>query len=145
MRGASLVLCLADRPPYRIARWVNRACHAESVPHLSAGQLPPVVRVGPLVVPGATACTSCLELRLREENPLYDRLEALRSRDERPLSALGPTSGVVGSLLAMEALHLLSGLARPATHGAVWSLDLRTLIATTEQVERRPDCNVCNA
>ena len=141
--GASLVLCLADRPPYAIARWVGAACHAEGVAHLSAGQLPPVVRVGPLVVPGETACSACLECQLRDENPLYDRLEALRTADERPLAALGPASGVVGCVIATEALHRLTGLATPATLGSVWTLDLRTLAGAMTPVARREDCAVC--
>jgi bacteriocin biosynthesis cyclodehydratase domain-containing protein len=141
--GASFVLACADRPPYLIARWINRACLDARVPHISAGQLPPTIRVGPLAMPGETACVGCLELALREENPLYDRLERLRSDDTRPLATLGPASGIVGSLIATEVLHHLTGLARPATRDAVWTMDLRTLAAERTEVVRRPDCPEC--
>jgi bacteriocin biosynthesis cyclodehydratase domain-containing protein len=140
IRGADVVLGLADRPPYAIGRWINAAALAERVAYLGAGQLPPLIRVGPLVVPGETACTGCHELALREATPLYDRLEALRRADLRPLATLGPASGIVGSVLAMEVLHHLTGLVAPATRGAVWTLDLRTLAAAVEPVARRADC-----
>ena len=143
--GASFVLACADRPPYLIARWVNRACLDAGVPHISAGQLPPTVRVGPIVVPGETACAECLELALREENPLYDELERLRSRSERPLATLGPASGIVGSVIATEVLHFITGLAAPATAGHVWTLDLRTLASDRIAVERRAGCAACGA
>jgi bacteriocin biosynthesis cyclodehydratase domain-containing protein len=143
IEGASFVLGLADSPPYAIARWINRACHAAGVPHMSAGQLPPTLRVGPTVVPGETACLECLELALREENPLYDRLETLRRADGRPLATLGPASGIVGSIIASEVLHFVTGLARAATLDSVWSMDLRTLAVERTAVTRRPDCRVC--
>jgi bacteriocin biosynthesis cyclodehydratase domain-containing protein len=143
--GASFVLACADRPPYLIARWINRACLDAGVPHVSAGQLPPTVRVGPLVLPGRTACLGCLELALREDNPLYDRLERLRAGDARPMATLGPASGIVGSVIATEVLHHLTGLAPPATRDAVWTMDLRTLAGERTAVVRRPDCPECGA
>jgi bacteriocin biosynthesis cyclodehydratase domain-containing protein len=141
--GADLVAACADRPPYEIARWINRACARAGIAHISAGQLPPTVRVGPLVVPGATACLACLELALREENPLYDRLEALRRASAKPLATTGPASGVVGQVVASEVVHHLTGLVRPGTYDAVWTLDLRTLAAERMCVDRRAECPVC--
>ena len=143
IEGASLVLACADRPPYVIARWINRACLDAGIAHISAGQLPPTIRVGPLVEPGTTACLGCLELALREENPLYDRLERLRARDARPMATLGPASGIVGSMIATEVLHHLTGLAPPATRDAVWTMDLRTLASERRAIVRRPDCPEC--
>lgn len=144
IEGATFVLALADRPPYAIARWINRACHSAGVPHISAGQLPPTIRVGPIVVPGETACIECLELMLREQNPLYDRLEALRVADTRPMATLGPASGIVGSVIATEVLHFVTGLAPAATLNCVWSMDVRTLAAERTDVPRRSDCAVCS-
>jgi molybdopterin/thiamine biosynthesis adenylyltransferase len=141
--GADVVAACADRPPYEIARWINRACVRAGIAHVSCGQLPPTLRVGPLVVPGATACLACLELALREENPLYDRLEALRRASAKPTATTGPASGVVGQIVASELVHHLTGLVRPATRAAVWTLDLRTLEGRRTPVARRPDCPVC--
>jgi molybdopterin-synthase adenylyltransferase len=141
--GADVVAACADRPPYEIARWINRACVRAGIPHVSAGQLPPTLRVGPIVVPGETACLACLELALREENPLYDRLEALRRRSAKPMATTGPASGAVGQVVASELTHHLTGLVRPATYGAVWTLDLRTLEGHRRPVGRRADCPVC--
>ena len=143
VRGHDVVVACADQPAYDIARWINAACLAEGIPHISAGQLPPIVRVGPLVVPGETACLACLEAALREENPLYEQLEARRRADRRPHATLGPASGIVGQVIATEVLHHLTALARPATTGAVWTMDLRSLEAERTPVRRRAGCPAC--
>jgi hypothetical protein len=59
------------------------------------------------------------------------------------MATTGPASGIVGQVIASEAMHRLSGLVRPATHGAVWTLDLRTLAGALTPVARRADCPVC--
>ena len=141
--GHDFVIACADQPAYEIARWIGDACVREGIPHIGAGQLPPVIRVGPLVIPHRTACVRCLEAALREENPLYDQLEAQRARDQRPHATLGPASGIVGQVIASEVLHHLTGLCPPATLGAAWTLDMRTLTSESTPVRRRDDCRVC--
>ncbi len=142
-RARDLVAACADRPPYEIARWINRACARAGIPHISAGQLPPTVRVGPLVVPGATACLACLELALREENPLYDRLEALR-RDERRAAGddgTGERGGRPGRRVRGRAPpHRPGQTGNATTPSGRWTCAARrarTLVA------RRAECPVC--
>jgi bacteriocin biosynthesis cyclodehydratase domain-containing protein len=142
--GADLLIETADWPLYDLSRWVNEACTRAGVPHISAGQAPPLLRFGPLYVPGATACHACQEATTREAYPLFDALEAFRRSRPTPAAAtLGPASGMIGSVLSMEALHHLTGLAEPATLGTSIALDLRTLEVTREPIARRPDCPVC--
>ncbi|HZB75376.1 MAG TPA: ThiF family adenylyltransferase, partial [Solirubrobacteraceae bacterium] len=38
VRGHDVVVACADQPAYDIARWINAACLAEGIPHISAGQ-----------------------------------------------------------------------------------------------------------
>jgi bacteriocin biosynthesis cyclodehydratase domain-containing protein len=142
--GADLLIETADWPPYDLSRWVNEACTCAGVAHISAGQAPPLLRLGPLYVPGATACHACQEATTREAYPLFDALEAFRRSRPTPAAAtLGPASGMIGSVLSMEALHHLTDLAEPATLGTSIALDLRTLEVTREPIARRPDCPVC--
>jgi molybdopterin/thiamine biosynthesis adenylyltransferase len=57
---------------------------------------------------------------------------------------LGPASGVIGTLLAMEVMHLLVDDAPVATEGRALLVDMRTLETRWEAVERRRDCSACN-
>src|SRR5215213_9528600 len=108
--GADFVVCTADWPVHDIGRWVNRACLELRVPHTSAGQFPPRVRIGPTFVPGRTACLECQERAIRREFPLYDELVDHRKSAAPVAATLGAPSGLIGSLLAMEVIHWITGI-----------------------------------
>jgi molybdopterin/thiamine biosynthesis adenylyltransferase len=57
---------------------------------------------------------------------------------------LGPAAGVIGSLQALEALKLLTGVGEPLT-GAFLQVDLALLSFLRVSVERRADCPDCRA
>jgi molybdopterin/thiamine biosynthesis adenylyltransferase len=141
--GADLVVATADWPMYDLSRWVNRACVAAGVPWIGAGQVAPLVRIGPMHVPGLTGCMECQERAARSTYPLYDELAEWRQAHPTVATTLGWASGVIGSLLAGEIVHQLTGVSEPATTGTAITIDLRTLEATRERIERDPDCPVC--
>jgi bacteriocin biosynthesis cyclodehydratase domain-containing protein len=141
--GSDLIVDAADWPPYEIGRWINRAALALGIPWIAAAQFPPWLRVGPLYVPGETACLECQERAGRREHPLYDELADLRRRTPGYAATLGPASGLAGSAVAMEIVHHLTGAAEPASAGAAVLLDLRTLATRREPVARDPDCPEC--
>ena len=142
-RGADFVVETADSPPHEIGRWINAACVQLGLPHVSAGQFPPLVRIGPTYVPGETACLECQERAIRREFPLFDELVEHRKRASLPDATLGAASGLIGSLLAMEVIHHLTGICPPAALGSALIFDLRTFTTRREPVERDPSCPLC--
>ena len=140
--GATVLVVAADWPPYTLARWANAACIAVRVPFVLAGQAPPILKVGPIYLPGVTACFACHERALRAAFPHYDDYVAHAPRSVPRSATLGPASGLVGTALAMELLHLIAGR-RPAILGAVVTTDLRTLTTEYEAVPRAADCQAC--
>jgi bacteriocin biosynthesis cyclodehydratase domain-containing protein len=140
--GADLVIDVADHPPHALARWINAACVAAGVPHVTAGQAPPLLRIGPLYAPGGP-CLVCQERATARTHPHYDELTRHRELHPTPAVTLGPASAVIGGLLAMEALHLLAGEAAPATAGTAVLVDLATLEVRRERFSRDPTCPVC--
>jgi bacteriocin biosynthesis cyclodehydratase domain-containing protein len=141
--GADVLVLAADWPPYELGRWVNRACVSAGVPFLTAGQQPPVLKIGPAYVPGRGPCFACHERALAAESPLYRELAEHRRAHPTPATTLGPPSGVVGTLLALEVLHLLTGGEPIATQGRALLIDMRTLEQRWEVIERDPACAVC--
>jgi bacteriocin biosynthesis cyclodehydratase domain-containing protein len=141
--GSDVVLQFADWPAYEVERWVNSACVDAGIPHISAAQQPPLLRIGPTYVPGDSACFECQERGIRRGFPLYEELTARRRDQPRPATTLGPASGIVGTVVAMETLHLFLGLRPLATQGQAMMLDLRTLRSEWAEVARDPDCPVC--
>jgi bacteriocin biosynthesis cyclodehydratase domain-containing protein len=141
--GADALVLVADWPPYDLARWVNEACLARGVPFITAGQQPPLLKVGPTYVPGRGACLACHESAVRRDFPLYDELADGRRRDPPPATTLGPASGAIGALLGLEVMHLIASPDLPATHDRAMLLDMRTLEARWEAIERDPECHAC--
>jgi molybdopterin-synthase adenylyltransferase len=133
----------ADWPPYALGRWVDEACRDAGVPYVMAAQVPPVLKVGPTYVPGRTACFACQERQTAEAFPLYAELAEHRRRDPAPATTLGPASAIVGSMIAMEVMHLCLGWTPLATEGRAWMLDMRTLETRWEVIERLGDCPAC--
>ena len=140
--GADFVVCTADWPVHDIGRWVNRACLELRVPHTSAGQFPPRVRIGPTFVPGRTACLACQERAIRRDFPLYDELVDHRKSAAPVAATLGAPSGLIGSLLAMEVIHWITGISTPATLGRGLVFDLRDFSSHWESIEPDPDCEL---
>jgi bacteriocin biosynthesis cyclodehydratase domain-containing protein len=141
--GADALVLVADWPPYDLARWVNEACLARRVPFITAGQQPPLLKIGPTYMPGRGACLACHERHVRRDFPLYDELADCRRRDPPSATTLGPASGAIGTLLALEVMHLLAGSEPPATHDRALLLDMLTLDARWEAVERDRACAAC--
>jgi bacteriocin biosynthesis cyclodehydratase domain-containing protein len=143
VRDSSLVVDAADRPAHEIERWVNTACFEHGVPYITMSHFPPFARVGPLYVPGETGCFNCQERAYRRSYELYDHIVEQRRRTPSPAATLGPACAFVGGQVALDVVHLITGLCEPASKGRVRVFDTRTLEVSDEPVPRDPDCEVC--
>ncbi len=141
--GSDFVIDAVDWPVHDIERWCNSACFEAGIPYITMSHFPPVARVGPLYVPGATGCYACQEIAYRRDYPLYDVAVEQRRAKPSPAATLGPACGMIGGQVALEAMHLLTGLARPSTQGVSQMYDLRTMEVKREPVVPEPECPVC--
>lgn len=141
--GADFVVDAADWPAHDIERWCNAACFEAGIPYITMSHFPPVARVGPLYVPGKTGCFNCQEIAYRREYPLFDLAVEQRRAQPSPAATLGPACGLIGGQVGLEAMHLLTGLARPSTQGVAHLYDLRTMEVKRETVVPEPECPVC--
>ncbi len=143
LAGATVLVQAADQPAYDIFRWVDEACLAAGVPFITSGQYPPLIKVGPTYIPGVTACYECHERALRREFPLYEELAVRRQARHVSATTLGPASGLVGTMVALEVMHLLAGFRPLATEGRTLLLDMATFETRWETIDRDPDCPRC--
>ncbi|MET0559836.1 MAG: TOMM precursor leader peptide-binding protein [Solirubrobacterales bacterium] len=141
--GADVVIDAVDWPAYEIERWCNAACFEAGIPYISMSHFPPIARVGPLYVPGVTGCYACQEIAIRRDYPLFDVATEQQRQRSSPAATLGPPCGISGGHVAMEVLHLLTGLAEPSALGVAQVYDLRTMEIDREPVVPEPDCPVC--
>ena len=142
IEGADAVVAAADWPPHRIDRWVSEACFALGTPYIAMSQQPPLVRVGPLYVPGETGCYACQEAGFRRSFPDYDAIVETTC-PFATTAAFGPACAVIGGMAASEIAHVVAGLAAPMTRGRADFLDLSTGVARSEEVVRVERCRHC--
>ncbi|MFD0073513.1 TOMM precursor leader peptide-binding protein [Streptomyces sp. NPDC127166] len=110
-------------------------------PHLYAGVLEATGVVGPLVLPGGTACARCLQEERTDRDPVTPRLLAQwRSGAPHPLPAcdLGLATAVAG-LAAAHALAFLDG-DLPASTGTRWEASPPLLEWRAERLRPHPAC-----
>lgn len=141
--GSDVVIDAADWPAHEIERWCNSACFEAGIPYITMSHFPPIARVGPLYVPGRTGCFVCQEIGYRREYPLFDIAVEQRRAKPSPAATLGPACGLIGGQVAMEVLHQLTGLSRPASQGVAHIYDLRTMEVKREPVTPEPECPIC--
>jgi molybdopterin/thiamine biosynthesis adenylyltransferase len=128
VEGQDLVVDCSDSFATRYA--VNAACCAARVPLVEAG----VLGMSGLVMsikPGRTACYRCAFPSAPADAP--------RCADA---GVLGPAAGVIGSLQALEAMKLLTGVA-PAIADGFLQVDLATTEFLRVKASRRDDCPDC--
>ncbi|MFF3842057.1 TOMM precursor leader peptide-binding protein [Streptomyces sp. NPDC001930] len=122
--------------PLPAQRWVTTG-----TPHLYAGVIEATGVVGPLVLPGGTACARCLQEERTDREPDWPRLLAQwRSGARHPLPAcdLGLATAVAG-LAAAHALAFLDG-DLPASTGTRWEASLPLLEWRAERLRPHPAC-----
>ena len=132
IEGCDFVVETADWPMYELPRWVDEACRAHGIPHITAAQHPPLVRIGPMRIPGRSPCLACVEQEDRARFPLAGELEAFRAARERPSPTLGTASGLIGTLIATEIVHHLTGAHPPSTLNRSLVFDLATFESRLE-------------
>ncbi|WP_328536814.1 TOMM precursor leader peptide-binding protein [Streptomyces sp. NBC_00344] len=126
--------------PAHAADWIT-----SGTPHLYTGVLEGTGIVGPLVLPGGTACSGCLALRRAERDPGWPRMVAQwRSGRRNPVQAcdLGLATAVAG-LAAAHALTFIDG-DLPASTGARCEASLPLLDWRSARIGPHPDCS-CGA
>ncbi|MFI6859728.1 ThiF family adenylyltransferase [Streptomyces sp. NPDC050421] len=118
---------------------------SSGTPHLYAGVIEATGVVGPLVLPGGTACAGCLDLNRRDRDPQWPRMLAQWQSGRRTAVQacdLGLATAVAG-LAASHALAFLDG-ELPASTGARWEAALPLLDWRSEQIRAHVDCS-CGA
>ena len=128
--GADVVVDCSDTFATRYV--VNDACCEQGIPLVEAG----VLGFSGLVlsiVPGQSACYRCAF-------PVEPPPGSVPSC--REAGVLGAMAGIVGSIQALEALKLLTGVGDPLTD-AILQVDASGMALTRVSTERRPDCPSC--
>ena len=137
---------LAGRPVPAVTEEVDARSHATATPWLPVLIEAGALRVGPMVVPGTSACHRCFRRRLRQHAPARAVEAALErhftaSGDDEPYGHL-PGTAVLAATAAADVLDLAA--ADPAAAGGqVRQQDLASGRLTTGRVVGVHGCDRC--
>jgi len=130
LQGVDLVVDASDN--YTIRFSLNRACIDAAVPLVSAAAVRGEGQISVFDPVRGGPCYRCLY----PDDSSDSALSCSQS------GVLAPLVGVIGSLLAMEAIKVLSGYGE-SLRGALMLLDLKTMEFRKLKLPRRDDCPDC--
>lgn len=132
VEAVDLVLDGTDNYPVRFA--INRACIAAGVPLVSGAAVRSEGQLGVFDPGTGGPCYRCLY-------PTEGAETALSCSDS---GVLAPVVGVIGTLMAMEALKLLAGYGTPLK-GQLLVMDLYSMETRKLKLKSRQDCPDCTS
>jgi molybdopterin-synthase adenylyltransferase len=148
--GSDLVVCCLDAAQLNTIYKLNRVCLAGGLPWLFASPAGPEISVGPLFIPGRTACFTCYRMRTiacagnPDDAYKYEReLDRRRRDDSAQRAGMGTGAGLVANFAALEAVKVLSGVAESPLVGRLLTIRLTDLATELHTVLQKPWCPEC--
>jgi bacteriocin biosynthesis cyclodehydratase domain-containing protein len=124
--AARVHLLAAWRPVAKLSRLLDEMSHAWRAPFIEAVLETPHLRIGPVVVPGASACHGCFEQRTLQHAPRPDKHQILRDfYDAQPQQGPQGYLSAFAEIAAIRLAQLVRQLERdPDTAaGQVWQMN----------------------
>lgn len=128
---------------------LNTFCLQQNIPWLRLSLEPGEAIVGPLVLPGVSGCSACVELRRRAAQEqleaytmLRERFTTGRDRLQAPWLA-APSISMLSSLIAEEVTTLMRHPEQTRTRNAFFRLSLATLRTSLHRCLPDPHCPAC--
>jgi molybdopterin-synthase adenylyltransferase len=127
-----------------VARW-NEFCVLHKRPFLPVVLKDLVGFIGPLVIPGETACYECTRMRQRTHYPdpgLRQAIEAAAAQGA-PAGFLPPMSSMLGDMAAIELIRFFCLGTLPSRVGTLIEVSVLAREMTPRPVLKLPRCPVC--
>lgn len=150
LANADLILFCPDTPFDPNHDIVNRVALDTNVSWIRGVACQDWSIVGPAVIPSETACFQCYLHRAKRDLPGDVEFEAATSgfaedfQRARRFCEPNPIASIItGSMLAWEAIRLLTAPEKSVVLGAVWSFNLLSMRVRIQRILRYPRCPVC--
>jgi ribosomal protein S12 methylthiotransferase accessory factor len=148
--GCDLLVGCSSPRGTRAHHWLNRACLDRGIPAVHVHSGGDVALIGPLVVPGETACYLCWRLRaLACSDDVAEAMAAEESAGRRLLHPAHATTTLpglapyAGAIVALAVVRRLLALGEVAIAGAVHEFDGSRPLARLHRVLLVPRCPAC--
>ena len=140
LRDSDFIVLCGDNPMVKLREWINIYAVKNKIPYIGVSGS----WVGPMYVPGLSACYECEKDYYRKKYPMYDELiDWIINRTEsshRPAFAFRPS--LSGLLIAQQAVKYLSGVMNVEVTKGRWRMDLE-MNTGFEEIPRNHKCKIC--
>lgn len=146
-RKIDLVINCADKPTVdQTSEWVGEFCMPRGIPHIVGGGYNlHLSLIGQTVIPGRTACVKCFERQLERDNEIDPKRVKKLQVPNRKVGSLGPLCSLNASMVAMEAIKVITGCTEPANVNRRGEFDITTMDVSYTAFDRLDDCEWCGA
>lgn len=152
IEDCDFAVCCVDKSFSSIYYWLNKAALKAKLAWCAASLDGIELVVGPLIIPGDTACYMCYKMRLVANEKSYPdaiayekHLNDLKKDEFYRRSNLAINIGLLGYVLALESLKHTIGFAASPLAGRILVLDSLRLTAEFHTILQRPDCPHCGS
>lgn len=141
VKGCDFLINCADEPSVaETSRVINNYAVKYRIPYSVAGGYNlHLGMVGPIVVPGETACFDCFLAYQKENDPL-SKMEKIKDVDET--GSLGPMAGVIANLHVMEVFKFMIGKGS-TNKNRFMEIDFMNFEVMWREFSKREGCSVC--
>ena len=142
LNGCDFVIVSADSPD-ELYDWVDDAARECNFAYLTAGYIESFGSVGPLVLPGVTACYECVKT-MGDQGFVGDSHEVNRNLNTgQQAASFGPLNLIVAAIAANEAIRAITGaVCDTANRRILFNSENYEVI--TEDFERQRKCSACS-
>jgi molybdopterin/thiamine biosynthesis adenylyltransferase len=148
VRGADLVICALDEPPFLAQRRVNRACVQEGVDCVYGFSQVTRGRVF-TVLPHRSGCVDCLNIHYsRKDDQFVEQFAGFhRANFSPPTIAFSPDIVRLCGTIVVEAVRVLTGYAAPKSVATQFEFDLEsdTAYPLLDWPRFPDDCPTCGS
>ncbi|HEY4482413.1 MAG TPA: TOMM precursor leader peptide-binding protein [Candidatus Brocadiaceae bacterium] len=147
LNKSDLIIVAEDYQDIALFELINKICFKKKKAWIRMSFDDNIGYLGPLVIPGRTACFNCCELRLVTNSPNYE-YELWKNNYHIPKTRLQVAeifADFLSVICAKEALSYLTHVEQPETVDNLILFDTRRLNFTKHKVFRHPNCIYCNS
>ena len=144
--SSHLDIVLTDDYNHKELRNLNQAFEKNQKPWLLVKTTGREIWIGPIFIPGQTACWECLHHRLELHSPGNKFYRALKKTTENPVNPhiQHPINVQVGAnKVVLEMIKWLYKAENSDLVGHIFSLDIYTMEQQLHKVVKRPQCSCC--
>ena len=141
-----LIINCADKPNVdTTSLWVGEYCMKNNIPHIIGGGYNlHLSLIGQTILPFKSACVKCFEKELNRINEIDTKTLRKLNIKNRKIGSFGPMCSIIASMIAMEAVKVLSKKIVPANLNRRGEFNIYDMDIKYHNIGRDNSCEWCS-